>query len=70
MAKKLLSIEVEGKHHQWSFQFYGDPRYIPEWGEDGLTVVEVVNIIPEWLPAWAVRPWCFLQDVFNFKWPW
>lgn len=70
MAHKLLSIEVRGKRHSWCFTFYGDPKHIPEWEADGLTVVEVVNIIPGWLPTWAIRPWVFLQDVFNFKRPW
>jgi len=71
MAKKLLSVTVKGERRKWGFNFYGDPKYLDEWRADGLDVVEIVNSIPTWLPAWVpVRWWCFAQDIFNFKWPW
>lgn len=71
MANKLLTIKVKGKLKNWSFEFMGDPKYIPEWAEDGLIVEEVCNTIPLWVcQAGLVKPWCFLQDVFNFKNPW
>jgi hypothetical protein len=64
---KLLSIEVKGREHRWSFDFYGNPKYLDEWREDGLEVNEIENTVPEWVPGWAVKPWCFFQDLFNFK---
>ena len=71
MSKKLLSIEVRGKHHNWSFNFYADPKYIEEWRADGLEIGEICNTIPTWVvDIGLVRPWCFMQDVFNFKNPW
>lgn len=69
MAKKLLSIDVDGDHHHWSFNFYGDPKYIPEWEADGLKIWQIENIIPIWIPGWLVRPWCFCQDIFHLKNP-
>ena len=68
MSKRLLSIEVRGTRMRWSFPFYGDPRFIPEWEADGLVVTEILNTIPEWFP-WP-RMWCFFQDLLNFKNPW
>lgn len=69
MARKLLMVTVRGHGHTWSFEFYGDPQYLQEWNEDGLQVIEVANVIPDWVPAWATRLWCGLQDLFNFKNP-
>ena len=28
---KLLSIEVKGKEHNWSFNFYRDPKIEGSW---------------------------------------
>lgn len=72
MANKQLSIEVRGKEKSWSFTFLGDPKYLDEWRADGLEVFELVNTIPAWVAdqgLWAIKLWCFLQDVFNFKNP-
>ena len=65
---KLLYIEVKGKEKEWSFSFYGDPKYIDEWREDGLEIDEIVNTCPTWVPWWGIRVWFFFQDLFNFKW--
>jgi hypothetical protein len=74
MPNKLLTLTVKGKHKTWIFPFYADPKYLDEWCEDGLEVNEVCNTIPLWVPAWGIRLWCFMQDVFNFKfreaWMW
>lgn len=70
MAKKLLSLTVRGKEKRYGFEFYGDPKYLEEWRADGLDVDEVVNTIPTWVVRVGLaKPWCFLQDVFNFKNP-
>ncbi|WP_432592160.1 hypothetical protein [Stenotrophomonas maltophilia] len=71
MADKLLSLHVKGRHKSWSFEFMGDPKYIPEWEADGLEVWEVCNVIPAWVVDLGLtRLWVFAQDVFNFKNPW
>lgn len=70
MSKKLLSVTVKGREHLWGFNFYGDPKYIPEWVADGLEITALENVVPLWIvTAKLVKPWCFLQDVFNFKNP-
>jgi len=70
MSKKQMSILVVGKEKTWSFNFLGDPKHLEEWKKDGLDVEEVINSIPDWAVelGW-VRPWCFFQDIINFKNP-
>lgn len=71
MADKLLSIVVRGNMQKWSFEFYGDLKYLPEWRADGLEIDEVCNTIPLWVVNLGLtNVWCFLQDIFNFKNPW
>lgn len=68
--KKLLSLEVKGKNKTWSFNFYGDTKYLNDWREDGLNINEVVNTIPEWaVNIRLTRIWIFIQDIFNFRNP-
>lgn len=70
MAKKLIGIEVRGHTKRWSFSFYGDPKYIPEWRADGLEVFEIENVAPALVAdVGLVSVWCFLQDLWNFKNP-
>ena len=70
MGKKLLSITVKGKQHEWGFNFYADPKHIPTWIEDGLDVVQIENIVPEWIvDIGMLKPYVFIQDLFNFKNP-
>lgn len=71
VSKKLMMITVRGKQSRWGFEFYGDQKYFKEWLDDGLDIVLVENVIPEWVAnVGLVRAWCILQDLFNFKWPW
>jgi len=70
VSNKLLSITVRDRNRTWSFEFYADPQYLAEWRADGLEIAEVCNVIPEWVPAPLIKPWCYLQDLFNFKNPW
>lgn len=68
MSKKLLSITVKGNHHEWSFNFYADHKYIQEWRDDGLEIDEICNIIPTWVVnSGLTKIWVRLQDWFNFK---
>jgi hypothetical protein len=70
MAKKLMIANVRGKQSTWGFSFYGDPKHIEEWRADGLDVIEIANVIPEWIAELGLtRAWCFAQDVFNFRSP-
>jgi hypothetical protein len=66
--KKLMSVEVKGQDHSWSFMFYGNPAHLKDWREDQLEVNEIINIIPEWVVDLGLtKVWCFFQDLFNFK---
>jgi len=70
MGKKLMSVRVEGNEKVWSFNFYGDPKYVKEWENDGLVIDEILNQIPVWaVNAGLLRPWVFFQDLFNFNNP-
>ena len=62
-----LSITIRGKYKQWTFPFEGDVKDLEAYRQDGLEVDEVINSIPEWLPYFLVRPWCFIEDVYNFR---
>ena len=71
MAKKLYSLNIRGRHKEWGFPIWADPKHVEDWRADGLNVDEIVNIIPEWWvnAGFSVRLWCFFQDLFNFKNP-
>lgn len=73
MGKKLMHLEVAGRTGAYGFTVEADPRYLEEWQADGVEIYLIENTIPMWVVnAGLVRPWCFLQDVFNlrnpFKW--
>ncbi len=68
--KRLMEVEVQGKRCKWGFVFEGDTKHLADWRADGLVVDEVLNIIPDWVVNLGmVRPWCFAQDLLNFKNP-
>jgi len=70
MSKKLLSVTVKGNQSKWNFNFYGDPNHIQDWVNDGLEIVEIENVIPKWVvDIGLLKPYVFLQDIFNFKNP-
>ena len=70
MSKKILTVLVKGTNKEWSFEFKGNPKHLPTWRDDGLEVYELVNSIPEWVANLGLtKPWCFFQDIINFKWP-
>ena len=62
---------VKGKRHYWTFDFYGDPKYLTEWRADGLDVGVVENTVPVLIAELGLtRAWCFAQDLFGFRNPW
>lgn len=68
MSQKLLSITVKGNHKTWSFNFYHDTEHIEAWRNDGLEIYIIHNTVPLWIAdAGLVKQWCWLQDMFNFK---
>ena len=70
MAKKLFAVTVRGKQYEWNFKFYGNPKYLQDWRDDGLEIYEIENRIPSWIvDTGLARVWCFFQDLFQFKNP-
>ena len=70
MSKKLYSITVTGDTKTYSFDTYVDPRYIDEYRAEGIDIDEIVNTIPQWVvDIGMLKPWVFMQDIFNFKNP-
>ncbi len=64
---RLMSVEVKGKEHSWSFSFYGDPKHLEDWRNDDLEISEIINTIPVWVVDYGLmKPWIFFQDLFNF----
>lgn len=59
-----LSITVNGKFKQWTFNI--DGKNIEQYRRDGLEIDVVHNTIPEWLPHWLVTPWVYIEDRINF----
>lgn len=70
MSKKLLTLSVQGATKTYSLTVIADPQYLDEWQQDGLEIYELVNTIPVWVADLGlVRPYCFVQDILNFKNP-
>ncbi len=66
---KLCAVIVKGKTKTWSFNSYCDTKYLDEWRADGIDIDPIENIIPTWVvDLGLLKPWCFLQDLWNFKW--
>lgn len=64
----MYSITVTGKSgKQYSFNFEASAEHVDQWHKEGFQIDEIVNVIPEWLPSPLVRVWCFLQDIYNFR---
>jgi hypothetical protein len=66
--KKRYSIEIQGIEKRWAFDITAEPRHVADWRRDGLNVAELENTVPVWIvDLGLIRPWCFLQDLWNFK---
>ena len=61
--KRLFSISVRGKQHEWSFSFRADERYLAGWRADGLVIHEIINQVPQIVADLGfTRIWIWLQD--------
>ncbi len=68
--KKKCSVNVKGKKHIWRVQVYATMEQIKRWDQDGLDVgIEIYSIPEVIMRLGLVRPWCFMQDIFNFRNP-
>ena len=69
MADQTYNLVIEGERKEWNFLVLGDEESVRAWRDDGLAVYEVVNTVPVWIADLGlVRVWCFLQDLFHFRW--
>lgn len=64
------TIEVRGQLSRWVVDWQASQAQIDAMRADGLDVGIIENTIPEWVAVIGLaRPWCFVQDVWNFKNP-
>lgn len=63
-------VDVRGKQSEWGIPSDLSAEAIADMRADGLNIIVPVNTIPLWVVrAGLIRPWCFLQDCWNFKNP-
>lgn len=63
-------VEVRGRQGEWGIPADLARDAIKDMQDDGVQVIVPENSIPLWVvQAGLVRPWCFLQDLWNFKNP-
>ena len=67
---KLVSVEIRGQRSCWGVNWYATADQVEAMRADGIEVYEIENIIPSWIAeAGLVRPFVFLQDLWNLKNP-
>ena len=65
MSLRLYSIRITAPNGKpVDLPVYGELSHAAYWRSTGLDVWEMVNTIPDWMPAPLVRPWCRLQSLF------
>ena len=63
-------VLVRGKTGEWAIESDLSKSAIDDMRADGLDVIVPENTIPMWVvDLGLMRPWCFVQDVWNFKNP-
>lgn len=64
------TVDVRGKQSEWGIPADLSREAIDAMRADGVNIIIPENIIPLWVvEAGLVRPWCFFQDLWNFKNP-
>lgn len=63
-------VEARGRTGEWGVPADLTREAIEDMRADGLNIIVPENSIPLWVVNFGiVRPWCFLQDLWNFKNP-
>lgn len=63
-------LDIQGKQHKWGITTPLPMKTIELMREDGVDVGILENSIPEWVvDLGLLYPWCFFQDLWNFKNP-
>lgn len=66
----MTIIQVDGKEHEWSVHALMTQTQVDDMRADGVEVGVIENKIPFWVAdAGLIGPWCFFQDLWNFKNP-
>jgi hypothetical protein len=64
------SVDVRGKQLEWSVTWNASQEQIDAMRADGIDIWMPENSIPAWVvDIGLLRPWCFFQDIWNFKNP-
>jgi len=67
---RRASVEIRGKQRTWAVDWYASQQQIDDMREDGIDVLEIENSVPAWVvDAGLLRPYVFIQDLWNFKNP-
>lgn len=71
VSKIRHSITVKAKSgKEYCFDVYINKKDLEQYWEEDLEIYGTINTFPEWVNELnLVRPWCFIQDIFNFKNP-
>lgn len=68
--KKSVTLSVRGRCSEWAIDCHMSQDQINAMIADGIEVFELHNSIPMWVADLGLaRPWCFAQEVFNFRNP-
>lgn len=63
-------VDVRGKQIEWGIPCDLSREAVEAMRADGVNIIVPENIIPAWIAhAGLARPWCFVQDIWNFKNP-
>lgn len=69
MPQAVLSIR--GKQSEWGLTVPMKQGQIDAMRADGIEIGILANTVPFWIAECGLtRPWCFVQDIWNFKNPW
>ncbi len=64
------SVDVRGTQSEWGIPCDLSRDAVDAMRADGLDVKVIENTIPGWIADLGLtRPWCFMQDLWNFKNP-
>ncbi len=64
------SVIVRGKASEWGIPCDLSREAVTDMRADGLEVIVPENTFPMWVADCGLaRPWCFIQDLWNFKNP-
>ncbi len=68
--KRRTTLTIRGECHEWCVNSDMSQGQIDAMRKDGVEVGIVYHSVPGWIVACGLmRPWCFFEDVFNFRNP-